>query len=64
MSRVDRAGFSRVLARLTLQELREVEALVAEARERAETVLEIDARAAAGGPAATCLRCGGEGCIR
>ena len=62
MSRVDPAGFSRVLARL--KELGEVEALVAEARERAEAVLEIDARAAAGGPAATCLRCGGEGCIR
>jgi len=33
--------------------------MVAEARERAEAVMEIDARAEMGGPAAACPRCGG-----
>ncbi|MFP4063659.1 MAG: hypothetical protein ACLFS2_12780, partial [Halochromatium sp.] len=54
----------RLLARLTPQELRKVGELVSEARERAEAVLEIDARAEAGGPAASCIRCGGESRIR
>jgi len=60
----DRAEFGRMLARLTPQELRQVEGMVAEARERAEAVLEIDARAEAGGPAASCPRCGGDERIR
>jgi transposase-like protein len=34
--------------------------MVAEARERAEAVLEIDAWAEAGSPAASCLRCSGD----
>ena len=51
MPRFDPTDFSRLLARLTPQELRKVEGMVAEARERAEAVLEIDARAEAGGPA-------------
>jgi hypothetical protein len=55
----DLAEFGRLLARLTPQELRHAEGLVADARKRAEAVLEIDARADAGGPAASCPRCGG-----
>jgi hypothetical protein len=50
MPRFDPAEFSRMLARLTPQELRRAEGLVADARKRAEAVLEIDARADAGGP--------------
>jgi hypothetical protein len=64
MRRFDPTEFGRQLARLTPQELRRVEGMVAEARERAEAVLEIDARAEAGGPTALCVRCGGEGCMR
>ena len=64
MPRFDPTDFSRLLARLTPQELRKVEGMVAEARERAEAVLEIDARAEAGGPAASCPRCGGDKRIR
>jgi transposase-like protein len=64
MPRFDPAEFGRLLACLTPQELRQAEALVAEARERAEAVLEIDARAEAGGPAASCPRCGGGERIR
>lgn len=59
MPRFDPAEFGRLLARLTPQELRQAEGLVADARKRAEAVLEIDARADAGGPAASCPRCGG-----
>jgi len=40
-----------LLARLTLHELRKVKGMVAEARERAEAVMEIDTCAEAGGPA-------------
>ena len=64
MSRFDPTDFSRLLARLTPQELRKVEGMVSEARERTEAVLEIDARAEAGGAAASCVRCGGESRIR
>ena len=64
MPRFDPTEFGRLLARLTPQELRKVEGMVSEARERAEAVLEIDARAEAGGPAASCVRCGGESRIR
>jgi hypothetical protein len=64
MPRFDSTEFGRLLARLTPQELRQVEGMVAEARERAEAGLEIDARAEAGGPAASCVRCGGESRIR
>jgi len=64
MPRFDPTEFGRLLARLTPQELRKVEGMVAEARERAEAVLEIDARAEAGGPAASCFRCGGDKRIR
>ena len=64
MPRFDPTEFGRLLARLTPQELRKVEGMVAEARERAEAVLEIDARAEAGGPSASCPRCGGECRIR
>ena len=60
MPRFDPTEFGRLLARLTPQELRQVEGLVADARKRAEAVLEIDARADAGGPAASCPRCGGD----
>ena len=60
MPRFDPTDFSRLLARLTPQELRKVEGMVAEALERAEAVLEIDARAEAGGPATSCPRCGGD----
>ncbi|WP_371036662.1 IS1595 family transposase [Rhodosalinus sp. FB01] len=60
MPRFDPPEFDRLLARLTPQELRKVEGMVAEARERAEAVLEIDARAETGGSAAACVRCGGE----
>ena len=56
MPRFDPAEFGRVLACLTPLELRQVEGLVAEARERAEAVLEIDACAEKGGPAASCPR--------
>ena len=59
MPRFDPTEFGRLLARLTPQELRQVEGLVADARKRVEAVLEIDARADAGGPAASCPRCGG-----
>ena len=64
MPRFDPTEFGRLLARLTPQELRQVEGMVAEARERAEAVLEIDARAEVGGPAAACPRCGGGERIR
>jgi hypothetical protein len=60
MPRFDPTEFGRLLARLTPQELRQVEGLVADARKRAEAVLEIDARADAGGPAASCPSCGPE----
>ena len=53
MPRFDPTEFGRLLARLTPQELRQAEGLVADARKRAEAVLEIDARADAGGPAAS-----------
>ncbi|WP_158547490.1 hypothetical protein [Rhodovulum sp. 12E13] len=46
MPRFDSTEFGRLLARLSPQELRQVEGMVAEARERAEAVLEIDARGA------------------
>ena len=46
MPRFDPAEFGRPLARLTPQELRHVEGLVADARKRAEAVLEIDVRTA------------------
>ena len=59
MPRFDPAEFGRMLARLTPQELGQAEGLVAEARKRAEAVLEIDARADADGPVASCPRCGG-----
>ena len=64
MPRFDPAEFGRLLARLTPQELRQAEEIVADARKRAEAVLEIDARADAGGPAASCPRCGGDERIR
>jgi hypothetical protein len=64
MPRFDPTEFGRLLARLTPQELRQVEGLVADARKRAEAVLEIDARADAGGPAASCPRCGSDARIR
>lgn len=59
MPRFDPTEFSRLLGRLTPQELRRVEGMVADARKRAETILEIDARADVGGPAAYRPRCGG-----
>lgn len=59
MPRFDPAEFGRLLARLTPHELRQAEGMVAEARERAEAVIEIDSRADAGGAAASCPRCGG-----
>jgi transposase-like protein len=59
MPRFDPVEFGHLLSRLTPHELCRAEELVAEARERAEAVLEIDARAEAGGPAASCPRCGG-----
>ena len=60
--RFDPAEVGRSLARLTPQELRQAEGMVAEARERAEAVMEIDTLAEAGGPAASCACCsGGEG---
>ena len=43
MPRFDPTEFGRLLSRLTPQELRQAEGMVAEARERAEAVLEIDA---------------------
>lgn len=64
MPRFDPAEFCRLLARLTPHELRQAEGMVAEARERAEAVLEIDVRAEAGGAAASCLRCGGDNRVR
>jgi predicted RNA-binding Zn-ribbon protein involved in translation (DUF1610 family) len=64
MPRFDPAEFGRLLARLTPQELRQAEGMVAEARVRAEAVLEIDARAEADGPAASCPRCGSVGRVR
>lgn len=60
MPRFDPTEFGRMLARLTPQELRQVEGLVADVRKRAEAILEIDARADAGGPAASCPSCGGD----
>ena len=57
MPRFDPTEFSRLLDRLSPQELSQTEGLVADARERAEAVLEIDARTDAGGPAAACPRC-------
>ena len=60
MPRFDPTEFGRLLARLSPQELRQAEGLVADARKRAEAVLEIDARADAGGPAACCPRCGAD----
>lgn len=60
MPRFDPAEFRRMLVRLTPQELGQAEGLVAEARKRAEAVLEIDARADADGPAASCPRCWGD----
>ncbi len=60
MPRFDPAELGCLLARLTPQELREAEGVVAEARERAEPMLEIDGGADAGGPAASCPRCGGD----
>lgn len=64
MPRFDPVEFGRLLARLTPQELRQAEGIVAEAQERAEAVLEIDARAEAGGLAASCHRCEGDARIR
>lgn len=64
MPRFDPAEFGRVLACLTPHELRQAEGLVAEARERAEAVLEIDACAEKGGPASLCPRCGGGARVR
>lgn len=64
MPRFDPAEFGRLLARLTPHELRQAEGMVAQARERAEAVLEIDARAEADGPAASCPRCGGDDRVR
>ena len=64
MRRFDPTEFARLLARLTPQELRKVEGMVAEARERAEAALVIEARAEAGGPTASCVRCGGESRVR
>lgn len=64
MPRFDPAELGRLLACLTPQELHQAEGIVAESRERAEAVLEIDARAEAGGPAASCPRCGGDKRIR
>ena len=45
MPRFDPTEFDRLLARLTPQELCQAEGLVADARKRAEAVLEFDARA-------------------
>jgi transposase-like protein len=59
MPRFDPTEFGRLPARLTPQELRRAESLIADARKRAEAVLEIDARADAGGPASPCPRFGG-----
>jgi len=59
MPRFDPTGFGRLLARLAPHELRQAEGMVAEARERAGAVTEIDTCAEAGGPAASCPRCGG-----
>lgn len=59
MPRFDPTEFGRMLARLSPRELRQVEGLVADVRKGAEAVLEIDARADVGGPAASCQRCGG-----
>jgi transposase-like protein len=60
MPRFDPKEFGRMLARLSPQELRRAEDLVADARKRVEAVLQIDARADAGGPASSCPRCGGD----
>lgn len=59
MPRFDPSEFGRMLARLTPHELRQAEGLVAEARERTEALVEIDARAEAEGPVAACPHCGG-----
>ncbi len=59
MSRFDPTEFDRLLARLSPQELRQGEGLVADARKRAEAVQEIDAQACACGPSASCPRCRG-----
>jgi transposase-like protein len=61
MPRFDLTEFDRFIACLTPHELRQAEGMVTEARERAEAVMEIDARAEVGGTAASCPRCkGGE----
>ena len=61
MPRCDPTEFSRFIARLTLHELRQAEGIVAEARERLQAVMEVDARAEVGYQAASCPRCeGGE----
>jgi len=49
MPRFDPTEFSHLLTRLTPLELRQAEAMIVETLERAEAVLEIDARADAGG---------------
>ncbi len=64
MLRFDPNELVLMLARLTPHELRQAEAMLSEARGRAEAVLEIDARAEAGGPSASCPRCGGDERIR
>jgi len=64
MPRFDPTEFGLFIARLTPHELRQAEGMVAEARERAEAVMEIDARAEVGGPAASCPRCKGGGRVR
>lgn len=55
----DPTEFGRFIARLTPHELRQAEGMVAEAGEWALAVMEVDARAEAGGPAASCPRCQG-----
>jgi transposase-like protein len=57
MPRFDPTEFGRFIARLTPHELRQAEGMLAEARKRAEAVMEIDARAEVGSPAASCPRC-------
>lgn len=57
MHRSDPTEFGRFLARLTPQELRQTEDLGDDSGKRAKAVMEIDARADEGGPAASCPRC-------
>ena len=64
MPRFDPGGIGHFIARLTLHELRQAEGMAAAAREQGEAVLEIDARAEMGGPAASCPRCDGGARIR